>query len=147
MILGWFMNRNRNFFCGRATHHVIGLFCFFCFTSGQAYADDVCSNEPDDVTVARCLGDQVQASSAELEKYYQEALTKLPEVDNYDYEKARGQLVKGQTAWKVYVSEQCKLVGALQGGSSLFISIFESQCLWDENGKRIEFIKKLPDVE
>lgn len=124
----------------------VGLSLLCCFAGGQAYADDVCSGEPDDMAVAKCVADQMRASSAELEKDYQEALTKLPDADE-NYRRTKAQLIKTQAAWKIFVDEQCKLVGALQGGSWLYVSLFDSQCLWDENRKRIEFIKKIPDIE
>lgn len=144
MNLGWFMNRNRKFSCEKLAVCMIGLSCFCCFFGEQAYAEDVCSRVANDIDVAKCVGVKISASSAELEKYYQTALTNLPDTDNDDDRKTKAQLIKAQAAWKVFVDEQCKYVGGLQGGSSLYVSTFDDECILDETGKRIEFFKHLP---
>lgn len=92
----------------------------------------------------QCLGKELIRLQGKLQKLYNDALAKMPAESPFDVRKARGQLVKAETAWQTYVNENCAYVGGLQGGNNGWVTAFESQCLIRETQARIEFFMHLP---
>jgi uncharacterized protein YecT (DUF1311 family) len=103
-----------------------------------------CLTQSGSVETGQCAEERFQAIEKQLGLSYQDALEKLPETDSSDDRKTKDQLKKAQNAWKIYRSENCNYIGGIEGGSSLWISIFSTECAIEETKKRIEFFKNLP---
>ncbi|NVZ99154.1 lysozyme inhibitor LprI family protein [Pseudomonas gingeri] len=111
----------------------------------HAVADDKpCSTQNSSIGIAQCKAEKLKDLNAVLDAHYRDALNKLPEVGSEDVRKTKEQLKKAQSAWQVYRDENCSYVGGLQGGSSMWVTIFSVDCVLEETERRIEFFKNLP---
>ena len=108
--------------------------------SGHAEGADDC-DEPTNLEQKQCLSQKIDAEQAALDGVYRAALAAMPEADETDNRKSRGQLVTAQAAWKTYVEANCVYVGGQEGGSNSSVTIYGEMCLVDEYQKRIDFLR------
>lgn len=112
---------------------------------GAAHAEDSpCSAAGGSLGGAQCVAQKLTSLEGELESVYQSALDKLPDVSRRDIRKAKDQLRKAQSAWRIYRDENCDYVGGLQGGSNMSVTEFSTECALEETEKRIDFFRNLP---
>ena len=95
----------------------------------------------------QCLGNYLRWLDGELNLVYRRALKKLPEKDMNDNRREREQLRKSQRAWLKYKTDNCTLVGALEGGSNLWVTHFAALCEERELKDRIKFLKDIATDE
>lgn len=92
----------------------------------------------------QCAGGDLQALEAELEKLYRATLAKLPDDSKSDKRKGKPQLERAQQAWLEYRDEHCNFIGGIQGGSTLSVTDFATQCAIEETRNRIRFFENVP---
>ena len=93
-----------------------------------------------------CISKNIQELDKELNGTYQAALAAMPESDTTDSRKAREQLKKSQRAWLKYSSENCALIGGIEGGSNQWVTHFASLCYADAVVERIKFLKGIANA-
>uniref|UniRef100_E6PQA4 Lysozyme inhibitor LprI-like N-terminal domain-containing protein n=1 Tax=mine drainage metagenome TaxID=410659 RepID=E6PQA4_9ZZZZ len=103
-----------------------------------------CKNAANDIDLSQCLGNQIIRLRRELNIYYKKTLKQTQKHNLFDTRKTQAQLEKSQAAWKIYVNVNCAYIGGLQGGSNLYVSIFEDQCIISSINSRIYFFRHLP---
>lgn len=103
-----------------------------------------CNNATNDIDLSQCLGNQITRLRGELNFYYKKTLKQTQKHNLFDTRKTQTQLEKSQAAWKVYVNVNCAYIGGLQGGSNLYVSIFEDKCIISSINSRIYFFHHLP---
>lgn len=91
----------------------------------------------------QCLGRYLKWLEGELTQAYGKALSKMPPSHPMDIRKSREQLRKSQQAWLKYKSDNCRLEGALEGGSNLWVTHFAAICEERELRQRISFLRKI----
>jgi uncharacterized protein YecT (DUF1311 family) len=89
----------------------------------------------------QCLGRYLRWLDVEMNRVYRLALNKLPERDAIDNRREREQLRKSQRAWLSYKGHNCALIGAMEGGSNLWVTHFAALCEEREIKERISFLK------
>jgi uncharacterized protein YecT (DUF1311 family) len=109
-----------------------------------AAGDSPCSVPETTLAVAQCSAEKLKKLEGDLDSVYQQALGKLPEVNNQDNRKTKDQLRKAQGAWRIYRDENCLYVGGLEGGNSMWVTEFSNECALVETEKRIDFFRHLP---
>jgi uncharacterized protein YecT (DUF1311 family) len=114
------------------------------FCMGVFAGDGPCTTQNNSIGIAQCKAEKLKALEAELDSSYLKALDKMPGVGIGDARKNKDQLKKSQSAWKVYRDENCSYLGGLQGGSSMWVTIFTVDCVLVETEKRIDFFRHLP---
>ena len=111
---------------------------------------DGCSNHGNSVEYAQCLGSKLTELRAQLDQSYRRALENVPNRSpppsdiRQTTQQLRQYLITSQAAWQTYVGEICAYAGGVQGGSGVWIGIFEAQCLLKETKLRIDFLEHLP---
>lgn len=95
-----------------------------------------------------CLQAEIATLDRELNRAYQQALSKLPEEPHYDYRKGKLQLRKAQRAWLQFKTENCALVGGQEGGQdNSWVTFFALECERDALKERIGYLKALGPSE
>lgn len=89
-----------------------------------------------------CKGRDLEALGKRLNRVFQRALKTLPEKDGQDSRKEQEQLRKSQRAWLQYKSENCALVGGLEGGGNQWVSYFGALCEEKMLVERIKFLNE-----
>ncbi|WP_416769544.1 lysozyme inhibitor LprI family protein [Pseudomonas sp. RHF3.3-3] len=110
----------------------------------SVFADDQTCSLNTTLGVAQCSGEKLKILEQQLQSSYEAALDELPETDNWDTRKTKGQLIRAQTAWKTFRDEHCSYVGGLQGGNNMMVNVFSNECAIEETKKRIGFFSHLP---
>jgi uncharacterized protein YecT (DUF1311 family) len=117
----------------------------------HAQADqNECSNYGSSIEYAQCLSSKLTELRGQLDRSYRRALETVPNrspapSDNRQTtQQLRQHLVQSQAAWQTYVAEICAYAGGVQGGSSIWVTIFQVQCLLKETRSRIEYLEHLP---
>jgi len=111
---------------------------------GVDAVSDQCSAGGDREQV-ECLSQQVDRLNGELDRAYRRALDKLPEQDANDKRGSRDQLRQSETAWLQYEQANCPLMGAMEGGSNLWITHFSLICEEQEIQTRTKLLKQIAD--
>jgi uncharacterized protein YecT (DUF1311 family) len=90
-----------------------------------------------------CLSTQIDRLRGELDRAYGAALAKLPEAGDQDRRGDRAQLRLSQTAWSQYEQANCALMGAMEGGSSSWITHFAELCEAHEIQARTAVLRQI----
>lgn len=98
------------------------------------------------IEFAQCLSRQLNALQKKLAGVYEGVLQRTPEHSAFDDRKTRAQLEKAQAAWENYTRANCAYVGAIEGGSNAWVTVFEVQCLIQETKARIQFFEHPPTM-
>ncbi|MDY7574501.1 lysozyme inhibitor LprI family protein [Actimicrobium sp. CCI2.3] len=106
--------------------------------------DNPCLTQSSSMQSAQCLEEKLKTAEAMLDSSYQDALHHLPDTSDRDIRKTKEQLKKAQNAWLVYRNEHCNYMGALKGGSNIWVTIFSLECSLQETERRIDFFLHLP---
>ena len=117
----------------------------------HAQADqNECSSYASSIEYAQCLSSKLTELRGQLDRSYRRALETVPNrspapSDNRQTtQQLRQHLVQSQAAWQTYVDEICAYAGGVQGGSSIWVTIFQAQCLLKETRSRIDYLEHLP---
>ncbi|NWD66707.1 DUF1311 domain-containing protein [Pseudomonas gingeri] len=111
----------------------------------SAMADDgPCSTQSSSLETAQCSAEKLKYLEQKLDFSYEAALKTLPDTSRWDIRKTKGQLIKAQSAWRIYMEENCSYVGGLQGGNNMMVTEFSNECSLQETEKRIDFFRDLP---
>jgi len=117
------------------------------FAAGSQTVDalsDRCSAGRDRQQV-ECLSQQIDRLNDDLDRAYESALAKLPEHDANDKRGSRDQLRQSEASWLQYKQANCPLMGAMQGGSNLWITHFALICEEQEIQARTTLLKQIAD--
>lgn len=95
----------------------------------------------------QCLSSYLRWLDGELNKVYRLALNALPEKDPNDERRERTQLRKSQRAWLQYKTENCALVGGMEGSSNLWVTHFAALCEEQALRERIKFLNSIAGVK
>lgn len=92
-----------------------------------------------------CLSQQIDRLNGDLDRAYRGALARLPEQNANDTRGSRDQLRKSEASWLQYKETNCALMGALQGGSNLWITHFAQICDEQEIQARTRLLMQIAD--
>jgi uncharacterized protein YecT (DUF1311 family) len=67
----------------------------------------------------------------------------FPEKHDTDIRKERGQLRRSQDAWLMFVTENCTLIGGLNGGNNISVTHHSLLCEKKEIESRIKFLRDI----
>ncbi len=90
-----------------------------------------------------CRSQQIDRLNGDLDRAYEDALARLPEHDANDLRGSRGQLRASEATWEQYQHANRPLVGAMQGGSNLWITYFALICQEQEIHARTDWLKQI----
>jgi uncharacterized protein YecT (DUF1311 family) len=114
-----------------------GVLAFMLLAGLAVRAADVCDGVSD---AAKCRTEQRAALEKALATAYQAALATLPALDSEDNRKQQSQLVASQNAWKSYTTENCALLGGLEGGNNASVAQFANACELEAIAQRIKLL-------
>ena len=135
------------------SYHTSGVAIFLAsflilIMPGYSFAASECDSKfPDHMSEVQCINQESKKLDDELNSAYKAALAARPEKDQWDSRKNSEQLRKSQRAWLKFKEENCTLIGGLEGGSNLWVSEFDSQCVKDETVARTRFLRRIANGE